>query len=99
MAVLDAKSTYKNFLNKGFSESSNRAKDHKPVEFYHDGKLILWTKFSHNNEDIRDSLIAKMSQQCKLDKKGFIRFATCEMTKEEYVKKLKEQNLLDEKKN
>ena len=74
MAALDAKSTYKNFLNKGFSESSNRAKDHKPVEFYHDGKLILWTKFSHNNEDIRDSLIAKMSQQCKIRQKGVYTF-------------------------
>jgi predicted RNA binding protein YcfA (HicA-like mRNA interferase family) len=96
MAVLNAKDTFGNFLKKGFVESTSRAKDHKALEYYYHGKLILHTKFSHNNDDLRDGLISKISRQCKLDKKEFNRFAKCEMTKEEYIQKLKEQGLVDE---
>jgi hypothetical protein len=92
MAALDSKDTYRNLKKKGFVESPG---DHKFLEFYNDNKLILHTKLSHGGKkDIDDYLIKQMSVQCQLDKKQFIDLAKCPLSKEEYVKILKEKGRL-----
>ena len=94
MAVLDPKKTYKNLLKKGFKDSSSRSDDHKYIEFYDKGKLILYTKISHGNDDLRDHLIKQMSSQCKLDKKNFMALATCTLDENGYREILRTQELI-----
>lgn len=95
MAVLDGKKTYKAMCSKGFKEAARGSKDHKRIEFWHDGKLTRSrTMFSHNNQDLNDSLIGMMAKQVKLTKQQFIQFAECTLTQEAYVEILRGQNLL-----
>lgn len=81
--------------SKGFTEVEKGSKDHKRIEFWHDGKLTRSrTKFSHNNQDLNDSLVAMMSKQVGLTKKQFFEFAECTLKQAAYVEILREQNLL-----
>ena len=92
MAVLKSIDTLKNLKQKGFKESN---RDHKFLEFYHSGRLILYTKISHGgNFDIGDSLIKKMAEQCKLSRNEFMDLAKCPMKKDRYLEILKEKNCL-----
>jgi predicted RNA binding protein YcfA (HicA-like mRNA interferase family) len=83
--VVDAKKTLKNLQKKGFSTYEG---DHKFLEYYHNGKLILHTKISHSAKDLNDFLIAQMSKQCKLSKSEFIDLVNCPLTAEQYLAKL-----------
>ena len=84
--VIDSQKTYTNLKKKGFYDAPG---DHKYLEFFHKGKLILATKISHGAaHDINEHLIAKMANQCKLNKKDFINLASCPLSEEEYIKKL-----------
>lgn len=94
MSVLDPRKTYQNLKKKGFTVCSNKSKDHKRLEFYHEGKFILQTKLSHGNQDIDDYLIKQMSVQCKLTKTEFMDLANCPMSKSVYLKILQSKNLL-----
>ena len=61
MAVIDSKKTYNNLKKKGFVDSINHSDDHKYLELYHQGKLILYTKISHGSKkDVGDFLIKQM---------------------------------------
>ncbi len=94
MTTLKKNTAFKNLLKKGFIESTKKAPDHKRLELYVDGKFVTSTKFSHNNDDIRDPLIKLMSQQCKLSKNEFVDLANCPLSKEEYLEILKSKDLL-----
>ncbi len=95
MAVIDSKKTYKNLKKKGFVDSVNHSADHKYLEFYHDGKLILHTKVSHGSKkDLGDFLIKQMSIQCKLNKNELIDLANCPLSREDYFKILKDKGLI-----
>lgn len=95
MAVLDGKKTYKAMCSKGFTETEQGGKDHKRIEFWHEGKLTrIRTMFSHNNQDLNDSLIALMSKQVYLTKREFLSFAECTLTQEAYIEILRAQKLL-----
>ena len=91
MATLDPKKTRRNLTNKGFQESNS---DHKILEYFFNGRLILHTKISHNSDDIRDPLIHKMSVQCKLNKGQFKDLAICDMDRDEYFEILRNKGLL-----
>lgn len=95
MSVLNPKKTYRNLKKKGFCDAKNKSDDHKYLELFHNNKLVLYTKLSHGNEDIRNPLIRKMSFQCQLSKSEFIDLANCPLTKEKYFEILKEKDLLD----
>ncbi len=95
MSVLDPKKTYANLKKKGFTDSNHNSKDHKYLEFFFNDKLVLHTKISHNNEDIRDPLIKQMSFQCNLSKSEFIDLANCPMNRETYINILQDKGLLD----
>jgi len=95
MSILDPKLTYRNLRKKGFIDSIKKSDDHKYLELFHKDKLVLYTKLSHGNEDIRNPLIKKMSFQCQLSKSEFLDLAKCPLTKEKYFEILKEKDLLD----
>jgi predicted RNA binding protein YcfA (HicA-like mRNA interferase family) len=95
MPTLDAKQTYKNLKKKGFEDSANKSDDHKYLEFWHNGKLVLYTKISHGEKDLDDFLIGQMKKQCKLSKSDFMDLANCPLSQEDYTEKLRTQELLD----
>lgn len=95
MSVLDPKKTYRNLKKKGFVDSPTKSVDHKYLEFYHKGKLVLYTKISHGNSDLENHLIKQMSNQCKLSKKEFMDLANCPMSKDEYLGVLQEKEILE----
>ncbi|HNW97989.1 MAG TPA: hypothetical protein PKK00_06225 [Bacteroidales bacterium] len=93
MSSLDTKKTLQNLLQKGFVENSG---DHKFLEFWHNDKLVLHTKISRgSSKDIGISLVSQMAHQCKLSNNQFIQFAKCSINKEEYIKILSKNGLLD----
>jgi hypothetical protein len=95
MAVLDPKKTIKNLQKKGFTEPLNKSTDHIRLEFWHNGKLTRAnTKLSHNNQDLNDFLISKMSKQVCLTKNQFIDLAECPLGQKEYEAILKEQGFI-----
>lgn len=94
MAVLDAKKTYRNLKSKGFTDSLNKSGDHKYIEFFYEGKLLLYTKISHGASDLGDYLIKQMAEQCKLDKKDFMDLANCPLSMEEYIQRLVAKGLI-----
>ena len=95
MAVIDSKKTYMNLKKKGFIDSINHSIDHKYLELYHEGKLVLYTKISHGSKkDLGDFLIKQMSIQCKLNKKELMDLANCPLSQEEYFKILENKGLI-----
>jgi len=94
--VIDKNKAYKNLKKKGFTDSENKSDDHLYVDFYYDGKFVLYTKFSHGStNDIGIKLIKQMAFQCKLTNHDFQDLANCPLSKEAYIKKLKDSGALD----
>jgi len=79
---------------KGFEDLNNKSDEHIYLEFYYEGEFILYTKLSHNMDDLGDFLIGQMSKQCKLKKDDFLNLARCPLSQEEYEQKLRDQNLI-----
>jgi len=86
MAALNSAKTISNFLKKGFISVN---KDHKQLEFWHDNKLVVRTKVSHNGQDLNDYLIGAMQRQCKMGKPFFLEFARCEKSFDDYLELLR----------
>jgi hypothetical protein len=94
--VLDKSKTYKNLKKKGFLDSTGHSSDHKYMEYYVRGKLVLYTKISHGSDkDLNEHLIKQMSSQCKLTKKQFADLVNCPMSQDEYLDILKEIGTLE----
>ena len=94
--VLDKNKAYKNLKKKGFVDSENKSVDHKYLELFHEGKLILYTKVSHGSKsDLDDYLIKQMSTQCKISKQDFADLVNCPLSEKEYLKKLKDLGVLE----
>jgi hypothetical protein len=94
MSVLNPQKTYKNLRKKGFVDSITKSDDHKYIELFHENRLVLYTKISHGKKDIGDPIIKAMAFQCKLSKTELMNLATCPLSKEDYLKILKEKGLL-----
>ena len=93
--ALNKKKAHKNLKKKGFTDSENRSGDHLYMDFIHEGKFALYTKISHGStKDIGKPLIAQMATQCKLSANEFKDLVNCPLSKERYVKILKEKNVL-----
>lgn len=60
-------------------------------------KSTVRTKTSHgsNSREISDELVSKMAQQCKLPNKDFKELIACPLSRDDYEKKLIEQQLVD----
>lgn len=95
--VLDKKTTYKNLKKKGFIDSETRSDDHKYLEYFHQGKLICYTKVSHGSKgEIDDYLIKQMYTQCLIDKNNFVDLVKCPLSAEGYLNLLKKNGEVDE---
>ena len=72
---------------KGFIRDESR--NHIFFIFYHNGKKTsIYTKTSHNNQEINDSLLSLMAKQVRLSKNDFCKMVDCHISKEEYTEKL-----------
>ncbi len=91
MASLDANKTRQALLKKGFKQAEG---DHHFYLYYHNGKVVAKTKVSHNDQDIRDSLISKMYKQCQIDKRAFFDLINCLLDEKGYLELLKEKGII-----
>jgi len=93
--ALDRKKAYRNLKKKGFADSENRSGDHLYLDFIHERKFALYTKISHgSSKDIGKSLTAQMAIQCKLSIIDFKDLVNCPLSKESYIKILKENKVI-----
>lgn len=70
--------------------------DHVRYILYVNGvKTRIRTKMSHGENEIGDNLVLKMSHQLKLSKSGFMDLIRCPLSKEEYVKILRESDEIE----
>lgn len=92
MTSLKSNNIIKGLIKKGFQK---RQSDHVHLVFYYNDKRTeIWTKVSHGgNKEIGDNLIKKMCKQLKLNKQEFKNLVDCTISKEDYVQKLKNQNI------
>lgn len=92
MTVFNAKEVEKALKRVGFEMEPG---DHNYFRLYINGKRTsIRTKTSHNRQDIGDALIEKMRKQVHLTKKQFIDLINNNMTKDEYVAILKQNQLI-----
>lgn len=90
MSSLKVRDISSSLLKKGFVQHES---DHTHYTFYKDNqKTSVWTKISHGERDIGDTLINIMQKQLKLTKKQFLDFVNCPLSKEEYRKILLDSN-------
>lgn len=93
MATLKAKNVRTNLCKKGFLE--NPKGHHRQYSFVQNGIITeIRTRMSHNDQDIDDYLQGQMAKQIKLCRKDFIKFVSCEVGEDEYVKLLKANGYL-----
>lgn len=93
MAVLDPEKVKSSLLKKGFTEENG---DHHFYILFIGGKqTIVRTKVSHNKQDIGDGLISAMSKQLFLKKKQFLDLINCPLSKEKYIKILKNKGKIE----
>lgn len=92
MACFKARKVKQSLAKKGFIEDSG---DHYYFVLYENGKKTpVYTKTSHNDQDIGNPLISLMSQQLHLTKSQFLDLINCPLSKEEYIKILKNKNII-----
>ena len=93
MTALYSKSIKRNLVKKGFRESNT---DHKRYYYYStEGKKTdIRTKLSHGDKTISKDLIAKMAKQIKLTNGEFVRFASCDISQEEYEEIVNSRRIL-----
>lgn len=94
--VLEKNKAYKNLKKKGFEDSTDHSNDHKYLEFFYEGKMILYTKLSHGSKkDLDNYLIKQMSSQCKLTKQQFADLVNCPLSEEAYIEILRKSGQLE----
>ena len=91
--VRDARKIKQNLLKKGFIEVEGAK--HTLYEFTPNGTTSnIRTFMSRDDQDINNYLINKMKTQLYLDKKDFLDLIDCPLSEEDYIKILKDKNLL-----
>ena len=93
--VRDSRKIRQNLLKKGFKEEQG-AKHILYVLVYNGKERNARTFMNRNNQDIDDNLILSMSKELHLEKQDFLDLIDCPMPEKEYIKILKDKNLLKE---
>lgn len=77
----------KSLLAKGFRAKEG---DHNYFNYYSKGgkKTAVFTKTSHGAREIDESLLSRMSKQCKLSNKDFGLLIDCPLDRDAYEAKL-----------
>lgn len=92
MASLDSRKVESALSKKGFSATIG---DHHYFRLFLNGKDTgIYTKTSHNGQEIGDMLISKMAKQLYMDKTFFKAFVECSKSQEDYEILLREQKIL-----
>lgn len=79
-------------LKKGFQARSSH---HTFYHLYVDGKkTLVFTKISHGEREISDSLLKLMARQLRLSRAEFIRLIECPLSAQEYLRLLHERKCL-----
>ena len=91
MSVLDPRKAEKALIKKGFVKVDTH---HHYYTFIYEGKVVARTRMSHNNQEINNFLISAMSRQCQLIKEDFLNLINCPLSKEGYIKKLKDKGAI-----
>lgn len=77
---------------KGFSSHNS---DHTYYYLYVDGKkTLIRTKISLGEKEISDNLLSLMARQLRLSKKDFCDLIDCPLTRDQYVKRLRDAGLV-----
>jgi predicted RNA binding protein YcfA (HicA-like mRNA interferase family) len=93
VASLDSRKLEQALSKKGFREDAHGK--HKKFRFFVDGMDVgIHTMTSHNQQDISDGLIGKMSGQLKMDRQFFKDFVECSQSEQDYVLYLKARDHL-----
>ena len=92
--VRDARKVKQNLLKKGFVEVQGAK--HIQYVFVYKGNEVCETFLSRNNQDIYDNLISAMAKELHLDRKDFLDLIDCPLSEEDYIKILKDKDLLQE---
>ena len=78
---------HKSLWAKGFRSKDG---DHNYFHYYSKAgkKTVVFTKTSHGSREIDDSLLARMTKQCKLSRSDFDRLIDCPLDRDSYEAKL-----------
>ena len=90
--TLKTRNIEKSLMKKGFVEYNTH---HRYFVFMYDGKIQVKTKISHSHSEIGDDLIAQMSKQLNMSKNFFKDFIDCTKSEKEYIKELRDKNIID----
>ncbi len=94
MANLDSRKVENALSKKGFTLESG---DHKYFRLFLNGKDTgIYTKTSHNGQDIGDILISKMAKQLYMNKAFFTLFIDCAKSRKDYEHHLRELKIIPE---
>jgi hypothetical protein len=73
---------------KGFVDQDG---DHKFYVFVVDGKITqVYTKISHGEKEITDSLLGYMARQLHLPRADFDDLVDCPLTQEDYIQRMRD---------
>ena len=89
----DQRSVEQALVTKGFQKSGG---DHRYFHYYAKTgqKSRVFTKTSHGNRELSDSLLSMMAKQCRLTKGDFLQLVDCPMDRNAYEVKLALQGLI-----
>ena len=90
--IKDVRKVNQSLLKKGFIKKEGAK--HTLYLFFREGKKICETFMSRDEQNINEYLINKMRQQVYLNKRDFIKLIDCPLSEEEYIKILKDKDLL-----
>ncbi len=89
MASLKVRDIEKSLLKKGFQKLTKKNPDHIYYGYFtqNNRKSGIFTKISHGETDIGDTLINKMAMQLKINNKDFRALVECSLTQSGYETK------------
>lgn len=84
----------KSLVKKGFRRKEG---DHHYFNYYTKAgkKTMVFTKTSHGGRELDDSLLGKMSGQCKLPRQNFDQLIECPLDRDTYERKLIEAGFVE----
>ena len=80
---------------KGFRQDPKRT-NHEVYYLYDENgkKTKIHTMFSHNNKDITDFMIGKMTKEFEIGKNDLVKYFKCTLSKDGYLKLLRENGVI-----
>lgn len=95
MATFKKREVQRALVKKGFKRDKSRT-NHNIYYFYDDKgeKTSIHTMLSHNNKDITDSMLGKLSKELRLRKDELIQYFECTLSKDDYINILRKNKTI-----